>query len=298
MSIARLVDKLMAQLLNDAMNTREHRPPLTSEERSEKLRLRSIYKKLKSEWKNRGEKLTDSKFGEIVADATGREQPYTQGFIWQITSDKSNTRVPDEFAHGMAKAFNFPVEDISPRFNEKIRKIYSAKHIVPIKKDLPSNVDVQHIEPKDHTRNIFDNIITIQQYTDVRGAMGSGAELLDLEGEVLDLRVSKRWAETKLPANTGSNNLKIITGWGDSMKGLYNSGDPLIVDIGVTSVGFDAVYFFRVGDEGYVKRLQKVGSGGLRVLSENPAYPEWYISKDDEFEVFGRVLKVWEGKDL
>lgn len=162
--------------------------------------------------------------------------------------------------------------------------------------DGPAGVDVTNKEGVD--QSVSDGHIVIEQYRDVRGAMGKGAYLLDHEGEVVDLRVSKRWAETKLPANTGVKNLKIITGLGDSMKGLYNSGDPLVVDTGIKSVDFDAVYFFRVGDQGYVKRLQKIGSKGIRVLSENPAYPEWVISRDEDFEVFGRVLKVWEGKDL
>lgn len=152
-----------------------------------------------------------------------------------------------------------------------------ASHIVPIKK--------------------IDDYITIQQYTDVRGAMGKGAYLLETEGEVIDWRVSPEWANNQLPANTGIENLRIITGLGDSMKGLYNSGDPLIVDTGIKSVDFDAVYFFRVGDEGYVKRLQKT-PGGILVISQNTDYRDWAISPEMDLEVFGRVLKVWEGKDL
>lgn len=140
--------------------------------------------------------------------------------------------------------------------------------------------------------------ITIQQYTDVRGAMGKGAYLLDTEGEVIDWRVSPEWANSHLPANTGIDNLRIITGLGDSMKGLYNSGDPLIVDTGIKTVDFDAVYFFRVGDEGFVKLLQRVPGEGIRVKSKNPDYDTWVIREDMDLEVFGRVLKVWEGKDL
>lgn len=161
--------------------------------------------------------------------------------------------------------------------------------------DLWFDIDEQH-----QYRNVAEpdnDYITIQQYTDVRGAMGKGAYLLDTEGEVIDWRVSPEWANSHLPANTGIDNLRIITGLGDSMKGLYNSGDPLIVDTGIKSVDFDAVYFFRVGDEGYVKRLQKTPAGIL-VISQNTDYRDWTITKDMDLEVFGRVLKVWEGKDL
>ena len=82
------------------------------------------------------------------------------------------------------------------------------------------------------------------------------------------------------------------------MKGMFNSGDPLVVDRGVTTVEFDAVYFFRVGEEGFIKRLQRIPGEGLRVLSENKKYESWTIREGMDFEVFGRVLKAWQGEDF
>lgn len=269
------------------MTAKEHRPPLTDQEIAEKRRLKAIYQDLKKEFKSRGERLTDVKLGEIVAKAIDRDEPYTQGFIWQVTSDKSSTRVPDEFALGMAKAFGFSVTEISPRFSQKLERF---------------NVELKggHSIGKDALESLSEKIdyITIKQYTDVRGAMGRGTYLLDTEGEVVDWRVTPQWVNSNLPANTGINNLRIITGLGDSMKGLFNSGDPLIVDTGIKTVDFDAVYFFRVGDEGFVKLLQRVPGEGIRVKSKNPDYDTWVIREDMDLEVFGRVLKVWEGKEL
>jgi phage repressor protein C with HTH and peptisase S24 domain len=81
------------------------------------------------------------------------------------------------------------------------------------------------------------------------------------------------------------------------MRGMYNSGDPLIVDKGVTTVEFDGVYFFRVGDEGFIKRLQRVPGQGLIAISENKAYRDWTIDGKMDFEVFGRVLRAWHSED-
>lgn len=164
--------------------------------------------------------------------------------------------------------------------------------------ELWFDVDEQHQYKNVNTRDDEPDLITIEQYKDVRGAMGRGAYLLDTEGEVVDWRVTPQWVNSNLPANTGVKNLRIITGLGNSMKGLYNSGDPLIIDTGIKSVDFDAVYFFRVGDEGFVKLLQRVPGEGIRVKSLNPDYDTWTIRDDMDLEVFGRVLKVWEGKDL
>jgi len=76
------------------------------------------------------------------------------------------------------------------------------------------------------------------------------------------------------------------------------SRDPLIVDASVKTVDYDGVYFFRVGDEGFIKRLQRIPGKGLLAISENRAYKEWVIDKTMDFEVFGRVLKVWRSEEF
>lgn len=101
------------------MSEKEHRPPLTEEEKAEKRRLRAAYIKAKAEWRDRGETLTDQRLGLLVAEFLGRDEPYTQGSVWQFTSEKSNTRIPVEFAQGVAGVLGFPVGTISPRFVPK-----------------------------------------------------------------------------------------------------------------------------------------------------------------------------------
>jgi phage repressor protein C with HTH and peptisase S24 domain len=62
------------------------------------------------------------------------------------------------------------------------------------------------------------------------------------------------------------------------MRPVFKPGDPLIVDTGHTTISFDAVYFFRVDGEGFVKRLQRVPGEGIRVLSSNKAYESWTVN--------------------
>lgn len=130
------------------------------------------------------------------------------------------------------------------------------------------------------------------------GAMGDGLLLRDQPGVIRGWSVNHEWLNKNLKNHTGAANLCIVTGFGDSMKGMYNSGDPLVVDTGVKKVEFDAVYFFRVGDEGFIKRLQRIPGEGLVAISENKAYRDWTIRPDMDFEVFGRVLKAWKGEDF
>lgn len=128
--------------------------------------------------------------------------------------------------------------------------------------------------------------------------MGNGLLLRDQPGVIQSWVVSAEWVQKNIKSHTGTGNLCIVTGFGDSMKGMFNSGDPLVLDKGVNSVEFDAVYFFRVENEGFIKRLQRIPGEGIRVLSENKKYDSWTIKSDMDFEVFGRVVKAWQGEDF
>lgn len=127
--------------------------------------------------------------------------------------------------------------------------------------------------------------------------MGAGVLLRDQPGHITSWRVTPEWIQKNVHNVTSPRNLAIVTGFGDSMKPMYNPGDPLLVDTGVNAVEFDGVYFFRIGEEGFIKRLQRVPGEGLVAISENKAYREWTIREGMDFEVFARVVKVWRGDD-
>lgn len=112
------------------MTEKEHRPALSPEEIAEKIILRQKYDHAKKLWpeKNNGEKLTDNKLGELVAKVLNREDPFSQGAVWQFTSIKSNTRPPEEFVIGMAVTLGFDVEEVSPKYLEIIHKYDQYKN--------------------------------------------------------------------------------------------------------------------------------------------------------------------------
>jgi hypothetical protein len=143
-----------------------------------------------------------------------------------------------------------------------------------------------------------DDEIDIPQYDGIGGSMGMGVLLRDQPGEIHGWRVTLEWVNKNVKNHSGTANLRIVTGFGDSMRPLFNPGDPLLVDAGVRSVDFDSIYFFRIGDEGFIKRLQRVPGQGLLAISENKSYRDWVITPDMDFEVFARVIKVWCGSDF
>lgn len=150
---------------------------------------------------------------------------------------------------------------------------------------------------------VLDNTdVVINQY-DVSAGMGNSRVLLnDQPGIIKSWNVERTWLDANVPSYTSINNLAIVTGFGPSMRPLYNPGDPLLVDTGIRSIPHDGVYFFRVGDEGFIKIIQRVpsfdGSGIIfRVISKNPDYPPYDINPNNQhFEVLAKVLTIWKSE--
>ena len=149
------------------------------------------------------------------------------------------------------------------------------------------------------------NDLVIAQY-DVGGAMGNGGKLV-LEAEppgiIKSWRVNQEWLRLNVPAYTSVSNLCIVTGFGPSMKPIFNPGDPLLMDRGVNHVDHEGIYFFRLGDEGFIKIIQRVPNFDkpgfvLRIISKNKEdFPPYDISsKHPDFHVIGKILTVWRSE--
>lgn len=159
------------------------------------------------------------------------------------------------------------------------------------------HVDEDMLESLPSSRREEVEQIRIPQY-DAAGGMGNGLELRDQPGLITSWSVTRPWLAQNVRGATSAENLCIVTGFGDSMRPMFNPGDPLLVDRGVITAEYDAVYFFRVGNEGFIKRLQRIPGRGLTAISENKVYEPWVVQDDMDFEVFGRVLKVWRSEDF
>lgn len=142
--------------------------------------------------------------------------------------------------------------------------------------------------------------IVIPQY-DAGGAMGHGLVLPEQPGVIERWTVNAEWLDKNARGYTAARNLCIVTGFGPSMRPMFNPGDPLLVDRGVTSVQADGIYFFRIGAEGFIKQLQKIPTANgviYRAKSANPDYDPFDITPDMDFEVLGKVIRVWCGTDF
>jgi phage repressor protein C with HTH and peptisase S24 domain len=138
-------------------------------------------------------------------------------------------------------------------------------------------------------------------HLDVAASMGSGNVPPDHQIEVIrEITVHLDWIKTQGLAFSGIENLAIITGEGDSMNGTFRDGDSLLVDRGITDIRTDAVYVFTLDGDLFIKRLQRLTGGSLRMISDNPIYPAIMIEGADleKVHIQARVLLVWNAKKL
>lgn len=82
---------------------------------------------------------------------------------------------------------------------------------------------------------------------------------------------------------------------GDSMTGLLEDGDTVMIDQRRHTLEGEGVYVVMLDDHLYAKRLQRDFDGSVRVISHNREYREIVVPKDRlaELYIIGRV--VWAG---
>jgi len=82
---------------------------------------------------------------------------------------------------------------------------------------------------------------------------------------------------------------------GDSMQGLLSDGDTVLIDHGRNTLEGEAVYVIQLDDHLYAKRLQRQFDGSIHIISENKAYRDMVVPREqlNDLRIIGRV--VWAG---
>lgn len=90
-------------------------------------------------------------------------------------------------------------------------------------------------------------------------------------------------------------NLSAIQVNGDSMEPLLDDGDTVLIDHTRCSLEGEGIYVIHLDDHLYAKRLQRQFDGALHIISENKAYRDMVVPKEqlNELQIIGRV--VWAG---
>ena len=128
--------------------------------------------------------------------------------------------------------------------------------------------------------------------------MGPGTEPPEINMVVETMSLDANWVRQNL-TYTKLDNLKLISGRGDSMAPTIRSGDAVLVDAGVTTVEDDAIYFFLMRGKLQIKRIQR-GLDGLTIISDNTQYPAIDVPGDRESDitVLAQIIYWWTGRSF
>lgn len=140
-------------------------------------------------------------------------------------------------------------------------------------------------------------VVEVERF-DIAASMGPGTEPQEMNMVVEHMRLDANWVRQNL-VYTSIDNLKLISGRGDSMAPTIRNGDALLVDSGVTSVESDAIYFFLMRGQQHVKRIQR-NLDGLTIISDNGQYREIDVPGDREGDitVLAQIIYWWTGRSF
>lgn len=140
---------------------------------------------------------------------------------------------------------------------------------------------------------VDEELVALPQYG-VEAAAGSGAAVVS---ERLSQWIYFRRAWLRESLGVNPSRLSVITARGDSMAPTIRDGDLLIVDTGERRWTRDGIYVIGVEDDLWVKRVDRLRTGGLVLSSDNPEHKHGTetITKAEISTVrfIGRV--VWSG---
>nr|DAK44703.1 MAG TPA: Repressor protein CI [Caudoviricetes sp.] len=151
----------------------------------------------------------------------------------------------------------------------------------------------------DGVTDILGNPVDLSEFVfvpryNIAAAAGHGAPVYG-EEPLFCLAFRRYWIEnyvTKQPEK-----LSVITVKGDSMEGVLNHGDSILINHAETDPR-DGLYVLRIGNDLFVKRVQRI-PGKLLITSANPSYAPFEIDlshTDDDIAVIGRV--EWYGRSI
>lgn len=84
----------------------------------------------------------------------------------------------------------------------------------------------------------------------------------------------------------------LVHALGDSMEPLIEDGDMVFFDKTTKTRPCDGIWVFAYEDRLFLKRLQFLPDGKIKVISSNAAYEPYIINIDASFRLFGRYVAV------
>ena len=127
---------------------------------------------------------------------------------------------------------------------------------------------------------------------DVRGSAGGGS-VVDSQNIIAEWRLSRDLV--RYATNAPTDRIKILTVVGDSMPGVFNPFDKVIVDTTDTQPTPPGIFVVFDGLGLVIKRVRYIQHSDpmtVEIMSDNPKYPPYQRTLDEAY-IQGRVLGKW-----
>ncbi|MEO9385533.1 S24 family peptidase [Chromobacterium phragmitis] len=142
--------------------------------------------------------------------------------------------------------------------------------------------------------SVHEEFCFIPRYN-LRASAGFGTDAAG-EAPMFYMAFRRYWVKNYL--NASPRDLVVISVKGDSMSGVLEDRDTILVHTAERNPG-EGLFVIRIGDDIFVKQLQRLPGGAVQVRSANPLYETFTVDLSrsaGEFEVIGRV--VWFGRQI
>lgn len=93
--------------------------------------------------------------------------------------------------------------------------------------------------------------------------------------------------------NIDPENCAFVSVDGDAMQGSFPAGMQVVIELGQSKQ--DGIYAVRMQGTVTIRRLQFAPNGDLKILSDNPSYPDYTLKPEEQssFEIIGH--RIWHG---
>ena len=143
---------------------------------------------------------------------------------------------------------------------------------------LPENLELADAsspaEPPVSSHEMPDDYVRVE-HIDAVGSMGTGMVNEDYPEIIRSVEYGTAFIRSLVGFMPPPGRLKLVTGTGDSMRGVIEPGEVTLVDTGVRTFDGDGIYWIGLGDADdglQIKMLQQRGDG-IYVVSANSFYP-------------------------
>lgn len=167
----------------------------------------------------------------------------------------------------------------------------------PTKREIDAesaNIQAHTVTDTQGNRVSLDDFVFIPRY-DLCASAGNGFNA-DEEQMMHTVAFRKFWVTNYI--NAKPSDLSCISVKGDSMEGVLNDKDLILVNHAKNSPG-NGLYVLRMGSDLIVKRTQTMPGSKLLVTSANEAYASFEIDfslLEDDISIIGKV--EWYGRQL